>query len=82
VVIGEFGMTFDTLLLAAGDTEVAISGIVFGTGLIIAITAIIAGTWGKTRRASENAQLKALMLQRGMSVEEIERVCRAGGEKE
>jgi hypothetical protein len=69
------------LLLAVSNPDTAVAAMGMGTGLIIVVTGIIAGTWGRTRRASENAQLKALMLQRGMSVDEIERVCRAGNER-
>jgi len=45
--------------------------------VIIAITAILAGTYRKMQRDDMNATLKMEMIQRGMSADEIERVLRA-----
>lgn len=47
-------------------------------GLLIAVTAIIAGTWRKTRRTEILAALKQDMLSRGMSADEIRAVLEAG----
>lgn len=43
---------------------------------------IVAHYWRKTREAGYNARLKQLMIERGMSAEEIERVLSAGGGNE
>jgi hypothetical protein len=67
-------------LLANVPEGIIVPAIMFATGMVISVTAIIATHWRKARQASENSQLKALMLQRGMPVDEIERVCRAGTE--
>jgi hypothetical protein len=47
-------------------------------GLLVAATAIIAGTWQKTRRTEIMAALKQDMLNRGMSADEIRSVLEAG----
>jgi hypothetical protein len=64
----------------AGQEGVIVPAIMFVAGTIIAVVAIATHHWRRARQASENSQLKALMLQRGMPVDEIERVCRAGTE--
>lgn len=46
-------------------------------GGAIAITAIVVSQWRATREAAYNARLKQLMIERGMSAEEIERVVQA-----
>lgn len=38
--------------------------------------------WRKAREAAYNARLKQLMIERGMSADEIERVLSAGGAEE
>jgi hypothetical protein len=45
--------------------------------MTIPIVAIIAGTWYKVQRARSENELKQSMIERGMSVEEIERVLAA-----
>jgi hypothetical protein len=47
-------------------------------GLLIGITAILAGAWQKVRRAEMAAALKQDMLNRGMSAEQIVAVLDAG----
>lgn len=44
----------------------------------VAIISVVAVQWRKTRVAAYNARLKQIMIERGMSVEEIERVIAAG----
>jgi|GEM_PF-3235798 len=56
---------------------VAISG-----GLGVAFTWILADQWRRVRVAAYNARLKQLMIERGMSVDEVERVLAAGGNLE
>ncbi|MBN1489812.1 MAG: hypothetical protein JXA69_07835 [Phycisphaerae bacterium] len=51
--------------------------IVFLVPIVIAVTAILAGTWWKVRQHELETALKQDMLNRGMSVDEIERVMRA-----
>jgi hypothetical protein len=46
-------------------------------GILVAVVAILAGTWHKNRKTEMEIALKQDMLNRGMSVEEIERVMRA-----
>jgi phosphoglycolate phosphatase-like HAD superfamily hydrolase len=47
-------------------------------GLLCAITAILAGTWQKVRRAEITAALKQDMLSRGLSADDIRTVLEAG----
>ena len=47
-------------------------------GLLCGITAILAGTWQKVRRAEITAALKQEMLSRGMSADDIRTVLEAG----
>jgi hypothetical protein len=46
-------------------------------GTVVAVVAIIATHWRHVRQAEADTALKQDLLQRGMSVEEIERVVRA-----
>lgn len=62
------------MMLASGD-EVAITVLVLGA--IIAFTWIIADQWRRARVAAYNARLKQMMIERGMSADEIERVIKA-----
>jgi hypothetical protein len=55
--------------------------IVFIVGAIIVVAAIVAPQWRQAAKASEDARLKEQMIQRGFSVEEIERVIRAGADE-
>ncbi len=47
-------------------------------GFGVAIVVVIMGTWHRMEKTRANAELKRTMLDRGMSVEEIERVINAG----
>lgn len=47
-------------------------------GCTVAAIGIIAHNWRRARKAELDASLKAEMLRRGMSVDEIERVLKAG----
>jgi hypothetical protein len=47
-------------------------------GLLCAITAIIAGSWQRVRRAEITAALKQDMVNRGMSADDIRTVLEAG----
>ena len=51
------------------------------TGILIAVPAIVAEAWQKTRQAEIEATLKRDMLDRGMSAEDIERVISASAKK-
>ena len=64
-------------LLANISAEVVIAIPLVG-GILIAITAILAGNYRKMQRDDMNATLKMEMIQRGMSADEIERVLQAG----
>ena len=67
------------LLELAMNEGIVIPSVMFTVGGIISVTAIIASHWRKARKADADAQLKAMMIQRGMSVSDIERVMAAGG---
>jgi hypothetical protein len=64
------------MMLAAGDDAAMF---VVGMGAIIVFTWIIANQWRRTREAAYNARLKQMMIERGMSAAEIERVIKVGG---
>lgn len=61
-----------SLLLANNEEAMAIAMSAICGG--VAIIWIIAANWRKTRIAAYNARLKQIMLERGMSADEIERV--------
>lgn len=62
--------------ILASDEEL-IPIVAFVIGGAVGATAIIARAWHRVRVAAYQAHLKDLMIQRGMSAEEIERVVRA-----
>lgn len=67
-----------TPLLASVSDEILIAiAIPVAGGVLIAITAILAGTYHKLQRDDMTATLKMEMIQRGMSPEDIERVLAA-----
>jgi hypothetical protein len=54
--------------------------LVFAWLTITSVVATVAGVWQKVRRAQLNTTLKEEMLERGLSVEEMERVLRPAGQ--
>ena len=64
-------------LLSTMNSAVAVTLILTLGCVIIAAIAVIADAWARTRRAELEASLKAEMISRGMSVDEIERVLKA-----
>jgi hypothetical protein len=70
-------MVMETLLSRFNAGELIAMVSVVG-GLLVAITAILAGTWQKTRRAEIAAALKQDMLNRGMSAADIRTILEAG----
>jgi hypothetical protein len=50
---------------------------VFGTGLIIGLASIIGYYWRQIERTRADCDLKRLMIERGMSAGEIERILAA-----
>ena len=66
------------MMLASLDGLDVAMGVITST-MTVAIVWIIAHHWRKTRVAAYNARLKQLMLERGMSAAEIERVLQADG---
>lgn len=62
-------------ILAIDDEIIPIAAILMGSA--VGITALIARSYHRTRAAAYVAHLKDLMIQRGMTAEEIERVIRA-----
>jgi hypothetical protein len=56
--------------------------LIFGGGMVVALTAIIGGLIYKFRKREAVINLKHEMIARGMSVDEIERVLKAGGESD
>lgn len=69
---------------SSGDSVPIVLGLAgMGFALAVVLTALITKAVVASTRVREEAALKALMLERGASVEEIERVLRAtAGEKE
>jgi hypothetical protein len=55
--------------------------VLFGGWIIPAVTAIVAKNWRKARESEHLAVLKQSMIERGMSVEEMERVLELGKSK-
>jgi hypothetical protein len=61
------------------DFWVALVGIIlFGGWIIPAVTSIVAKNWRKARESEQLAVLKQSMIERGMSVDEMERVINMG----
>jgi biopolymer transport protein ExbB/TolQ len=68
------------LMASVNEFDVALASVL--VGMAIAVVWIIAHQWRKARVAAYNARLKQLMLERGMSASEIERVIAADGKLE
>lgn len=68
---------FVPLLASIPDELLVFLAVPIVGAVIIAVTAILAGTYRKMQRDDMNATLKMEMIQRGMSADEIERVLRA-----
>lgn len=66
------------MILASSD-DIAMTSIM--VSMTVAVVWIIAHQWRKVRVAAYNARLTQLMIERGMSADEIERVLRAGNDK-
>jgi hypothetical protein len=64
------------MILASGE-DIAMASIM--VSMTIAVVWIIAHYWRRTRIAAYNARLKQLMIERGMSADEIERVVNSEG---
>lgn len=62
-------------ILAVDEEIIPIVGFIIAGA--VGVSAIIARAWQRVRVAAYNAHLKDLMIQRGMSGEEIERVIHA-----
>lgn len=65
-----------TGLLGRVDEEIAV--VLFVMGGIVAISAIAGHFWVRNREVAYNARLKQLMIERGMTADEIVRVVQAG----
>jgi hypothetical protein len=63
-----------TPILAGGD-DAAIA--IFVMGGIVAVVSVLSYQWRKHREVAYNARLKQLMIERGMTADEIERVVQA-----
>lgn len=64
-------------MMLASDEDLAM--FLVGMCAIVIFTWIIASQWRKTREAAYNARLKQMMIERGMSAGEIERVIKSDG---
>ena len=69
------------MLASADEYDIAMASIltVLMVTMTVALVWIITHQWRKVRVAAYNARLKQLMIERGMSAGEIERVLQAGG---
>jgi len=65
------------LFASVSDEVLIVIAIPLVGGVLVAITAILAGTYRKMQRDDMTATLKMEMIQRGMSPEDIERVLAA-----
>ncbi len=74
------------VILAAADSfwheffsnhDIAFFACLFGTLVLIVAVPFIASAWRQVAKDRSDADLKRSMIERGMSVEEIERVLRA-----
>lgn len=65
------------LLLGSGE-EIAIPIVLFVVAGIAVCTWLIGSQWRRAREAAYNARLKQLMIEQGMSADEIVRVVEAG----
>jgi hypothetical protein len=52
--------------------------LIFGGWIVTSVVQSICSNWRKARESEHLAVLKQQMLDRGLSVQEIERVCNAG----
>ncbi len=57
--------------------DIAFFGCLFGTLVLLVAVPVIASAWRQVAKDRSDAELKRPMIERGMSVEEIERVLRA-----
>lgn len=62
-------------LLASGDEEIAIAFFLCASAL--GAIGMVTSTWRKHRESAYNARLKQMMIERGMSAQEIDVVIRA-----
>ena len=62
-------------MLAFSDSEVAVIAVISGGILVLAVA--LSYQWRRVRVAAYNAKLKQLMIERGMTADEIEQVLRA-----
>ena len=74
------------VILAAADScwkelfrhdDIAFFGCLFGTLVLLVAVPVIASAWRQVAKGRSDADLKRSMIERGMSVEEIERVLAA-----
>ena len=65
------------MILALNEFDIALASVM--VSMTVAVVWIIAHQWRKTRVAAYNAKLKQLMIERGMSADEIERVIHSEG---
>ena len=63
---------------AGHETDMILGLATFGAATVISVVGILSTQIRRTRVAAYEARLKQLMLERGMSVEEIERVMLTG----
>ena len=65
------------MLASTADNDIAMMAIAMP--MLVGIVWIIAHQWRRIRVAAYNARLKQLMIERGMSASDIERVLKADG---
>lgn len=62
-----------TFILASA-AELVVPVVVFAMGGIVAATAVVSLHWRRSREAAYNARLKQMMIEQGMSAEDIVRI--------
>lgn len=67
-------------LLACDDGPIAMAAIVFGSLMIMFVAGTALTSWRRGRTAGYEAKLKQLMIERGMTADEIISVIAAGAD--
>jgi hypothetical protein len=64
-------------MLATSEASAAVAIVTMSGGILVALVYVIAFNMRRVRENAYNARLKQMMIERGMSADEIERVINA-----